>query len=169
MVKGRPHWFICTTNEERFVWNKGLNNNKGGQERYDVTGKIKTLFDANGIVYKKGLDLRHQKSKQEFKDLFIGFLKAISVTLALRYNNGVKGDKEQDYILSPVADNRGQFFDSRKADTGMPQNSDANGAYHIALKGLWCLEQIRQGTDLEKIKLAMSNKEWRQFKQSKIL
>jgi CRISPR-associated protein Cpf1 len=166
---GRTRWVVCTTNEERFVWNKSLNNSKGGQERYDVTGKIKALFDANGIAYEDGMDLKPQISKQDSKDFFITLMKALEVTLALRYNNGEKGGREQDYILSPVADSRGRFFDSRKADATMPQNADANGAYHIALKGLWCLEQIRKTTDFAGVKLAISNKEWLQFKQSKVL
>jgi CRISPR-associated protein Cpf1 len=85
----------------------------------------------------------------------------------LRHNNGEKNDSEQDYILTPVADNKGQFFDSRKAETSMPQNADANGAYHIALKGLWCMQQINEASDLKKINLAISNKEWLRFVQER--
>jgi len=63
-------------------------------------------------------------------------MKNLNITLSLRHNNGEKGDKEQDYILSPVADDKGRFFDSRKAGDDMPKDADANGAYHIAMKGL---------------------------------
>jgi len=76
--------------------------------------------------------------------------------------------KEQDYILSPVADSKGRFFDSRKAGDWHAEGCDANGAYHIAMKGLWCLEQINKAEDLKKIKLAISNKEWLQFRQAKV-
>ena len=48
---------------------------------------------------------------------------------------------EEDYIISPVKANDGTFFDSReetkKEDYAIfPKDADANGAYHIALKGL---------------------------------
>ena len=53
----------------------------------------------------------------------------------------------------------------------MPQDADANGAYHIALKGLWNVQQIRQHDwDVEKPKklnLAMKNEEWFGFAQKK--
>ncbi|WP_255577694.1 hypothetical protein [Elizabethkingia sp. JS20170427COW] len=33
------------------------------------------------------------------------------------------------------------------ADDSLPKDADANGAYHIAKKGLWVLEQINQFGD----------------------
>lgn len=165
----RTKWIVCTTNEIRYTWNKDLNNKKGGQEQYDVSGRLKELFDKYNIKYESGIDLKPQILRQNTADFFRTLMKALSITLALRHNNGEKGEQELDYILSPVADSKGLFFDSRKADGDMPQNADANGAYHIALKGLWCLEQIRQAKDLKKLNLAMTNKEWLQFKQAKVL
>lgn len=159
---GRTKWIVCTTNEDRFVWNRSLNNNRGGQEKYDVTQRLKSLFDGQ-IEYKNGKDLKTQIACQESAEFFKTLMKCLSVTLALRHNNGEKGNTEQDYILSPVADEKGRFFDSRKSGDEMPQNADANGAYNIALKGLWCLQQIRETKDLKKVKLAISNKEWLQF------
>lgn len=164
---GRTIWTVCTTNEDRYVWNKSLNNNKGGQESFNVTERLKSLFDGK-VEYKNGKDLKSQIVSQESADFFKALMKILSITLSLRHNNGEKGDNEQDYILSPVADSNGRFFDSRKTGADMPKDADANGAYHIALKGLWCLEQISKENDLKKVKLAMSNKEWLQFKQTKI-
>jgi CRISPR-associated protein Cpf1 len=165
---GRTKWTVCTTNDDRFAWNKSLNNNRGGQEKYDVTGRLKSLFNEKGVEYKNGKDLKQQIASQESADFFKALMKNLSITLSLRHNNGEKGDKEQDYILSPVADSKGRFFDSRKAGDEMPKDADANGAYHIAMKGLWCLEQISKAEDLKKVKLAMSNKEWLQFMQTKV-
>ena len=71
-----------------------------------------------------------------------------------------------DYLISPVMNPSGEFFDSRKCGDTMPQNADANGAYNIARKGLWIVEQIKKATDLSKVQLAISNKEWLQFAQS---
>ena len=140
----------------------------GCHEKCDVTERLKSLFDEKGVGYKSGKDLKPQIASKESADLFKALMKNLSITLSLRHNNGEKGDKEQDYILSTVADSKGRFFDSRKAGDEMPKDADANGAYHIAMKGLWCLEQISKAEDLKKVKLAMSNKEWLQFMQTKV-
>jgi CRISPR-associated protein Cpf1 len=143
-----------------------LNNNRGGQEKYDVTERLKSLFDEKGVEYKNGKDLKPQIVNRESADFFKALMKYLSITLSLRHNNGEKGDREQDYILSPVANSTGRFFDSRKAGDEMPKDADANGAYHIALKGLWCLQQINKADDIKKIKLAISNREWLEFVQT---
>lgn len=72
-----------------------------------------------------------------------------------------------DYLISPAMNSKGEFYDSRKADTSLPKDADANGAYHIAKKGLWVLEQIKEADDLKKVKMAISNKEWLSFVQNK--
>ena len=48
-----------------------------------------------------------------------------------------------------------------------PENADANGAYNIARKALWCIDQIKAAEDdkLDKVKLAISNKEWLEYAQ----
>jgi CRISPR-associated protein Cpf1 len=163
---GRTKWTVCTTNDDRYAWNRALNNNRGSQEKYDITAELKSLFDGK-VDYQSGKDLKQQIASQESAEFFRTLMKYLSVTLSLRHNNGEKGATEQDYILSPVAYSMGKFFDSRKAVDDMPKNADANGAYHIALKGLWCLRQIREAKDLKKVNLAISNKEWLQFVQDR--
>jgi len=79
--------------------------------------------------------------------------------------NSITG-KDTDYLVSPVVNGRGDFYDSRTADDSLPKNADANGAYNIARKGLWVIEQLRQTEDLKKLKLAISNKEWLHFTQN---
>lgn len=51
-----------------------------------------------------------------------------------------------------------------ETDEGL-YHADANGAYNIARKGLWVIEQIKHADDLTKIKLAISNKEWMRYAQ----
>ena len=80
--------------------------------------------------------------------------------------NSVTGT-DIDYMISPVANERGEFFDSRIAKEGLPINADANGAYNIARKGLWLAQQIKNAYDLSEVKLAITNKEWLQFAQTK--
>lgn len=76
-------------------------------------------------------------------------------------------NSEVDYLISPVKNKQGVFFDSRQADATQPKDADANGAYHIAKKGLMWLEQIHQfeGEDWKKLDLDKSNRAWLQFKQ----
>jgi CRISPR-associated protein Cpf1 len=80
--------------------------------------------------------------------------------------NSVTGT-DIDYMVSPVANGCGDFFDSRNAKEGLPINADANGAYNIARKGLWLAHQIKNANDLSKVKLSITNKEWLQFAQTK--
>ena len=52
---------------------------------------------------------------------------------------------EDDYLISPIKAEDGTFFDSREQfslgkDAKLPIDADANGAYHIALKGLYLLK-----------------------------
>lgn len=84
--------------------------------------------------------------------------------LTLQMRNSVTGT-DIDYMVSPVANERGDFFDSRTAQEGLPINADANGAYNIARKGLWLAQQIKNASDLADVKLAISNREWLQFAQ----
>ena len=59
------------------------------------------------------------------------------------------------------------FFNSALADDTQPQNADANGAYHIALKGLWLLNELKNSNDLDKIKLAIDNQTWLNVAQNR--
>ena len=47
----------------------------------------------------------------------------------------------------------------------LPVDADANGAYNIAKKGLWVIEQIKEAKG-KKPKLAISNKQWLAYAQS---
>ena len=93
-------------------------------------------------------------------------MRLIKLTLQLR--NTKINDPSTDYILSPVADDNGEFFDSRNGNPLLPKDADANGAYNVARKGLWLINQIRQELDDSKLKLMMSNRDWLNFAQEKL-
>ena len=80
--------------------------------------------------------------------------------------NSITGT-ETDYLVSPVANADGIFYDSRRSSTALPQNADANGAYNIARKGLMLISKIKQAEDVGKMKLAISKTEWLSFAQQK--
>ena len=87
---------------------------------------------------------------------------AFKLTVQMRNSDAKTGD---DYILSPVMGSDGTFFDSRKAPADMPQDADANGAYHIAMKGLYLL-QNRFTAGVKKADLKISDQDWFDFIQN---
>lgn len=163
----KTNWKLCADNHTRYFYNRALNLNKGGQEAIKVAEELEDLFGSAGIVYGDGNDIKNQLVAQSSADFFKRLMKLLSVTLSLRHNNGKKGTEEQDFILSPVTDENGGHFCSLTAPTSQPQDADANGAYHIALKGLWVLNQLENTKDLSKPQLAISNKDWLNFVQKK--
>ena len=78
-------------------------------------------------------------------------------------------NSEVDYLISPVADKNGHFYDSRTCPSSLPKNADANGAYNIARKGLMLIQQLRKAKadneDLDKVKFDITNKSWLNFAQ----
>ena len=167
-VRQEP-WTICTTHHPRYAWNKNSNMGKGGTEEYNITEELKKLFDHHNIAYEEGTDLIESIASNTGTEFFKRLNKLLNVTASLRHNNGKKGKEERDFILSPVANSEGAFFNSLEADETQPENADANGAYHIALKGLWALQSIRKtDTDrMAKLNLVVSNEEWLNFAQAK--
>ena len=175
----KTNWTVCADNQTRYIFNRLLNQNKGAQEGIKVAEALELLFADANITYGNGANLIEQIVAQSSADFYRKLLKYLAVTLSLRHNNGLKGAEEQDFILSPVAfENHqgfknldglrvGEFFDSRKASDKEPKDADANGAYHIALKGLWVLQQLGKAKDLNKPNLAISNKDWLEFAQNK--
>ena len=127
-----------------------------------LTEEFKELFEKYDIDIQGNLKeaINAQTDAQFFKDL-MGLMK-----LLLQMRNS-KTNSEVDYLLSPVADENGCFFDSREAIATLPDNADANGAYNIARKGLWVIRKIQETPEGEKPSLAITNKEWLQFAQTK--
>ena len=127
-----------------------------------MTEEFKLLFEKYDINIRGNLKeaISNQSDAQFYRDL-LGLMK-----LLLQMRNSIT-NSEEDYLLSPVADENGHFFDSREEIESLPNNADANGAYNIARKGLWIMEQIKKTDNLAKLKLTISNKEWLHFAQNK--
>jgi len=161
-------WTVCTQGNERYSWNNRLNKGAGTIEKINVTESLQLLLDEKKIPYAGGNNLINDINEQESAEFFKKLTKLLSITLCLRHSNGQSGASEKDYILSPVKNGDGLFFNSNETDNSLPKDADANGAYHIALKGLWALQQINHSEDMRKINLAITNKEWLQFVQNKL-
>ena len=137
---------------------------------YYPTQEIIQAFDTKGIPIHDRTDIKALLASIEpsaanaslFSTLFYAFQK----TLQMRNSNAAT---EEDYILSPVAVNGKHFCSTDEANKGrdangnwiskLPVDADANGAYHIALKGLYFL----MNPQTKKIE----NEKWLQFMTEK--
>lgn len=118
---------------------------------YYPTAHIVKAFKEKGIALSEGTSLKAVLSETDASlknaSLFNALFYAFQKTLQMRNSNAAT---EEDYILSPVAKDGRHFCSTNEADKGrdasgewisrLPVDADANGAYHIALKGLFMLK-----------------------------
>ena len=101
------------------------------------------------------------------KEFWMQFISLFNLMLQMRNSDEKRGI---DKIISPVQNDKGEFFVSGE-DNKMPLDADANGAYNIARKGLWIIQQIKgkDVSELDKVNLAIKNSEWLQYAQENVL
>ena len=158
----RQDWTICSFGERIKTFINPDANNQWDNKVIQLTEEWKAIFEKYKIDYRT--ELKEQIQQQTEAGFFKAALDMFKLTLQMR--NSIT-NSEVDYLISPVKNKQGVFFDSRQADATQPKDADANGAYHIAKKGLMWLEQIHQfeGEDWKKLDLDKSNRAWLQFKQ----
>lgn len=133
---------------------------------YYPTKEIVSAFNNVGITLNEGDDIKAIIANIDtcpqnaffFSSLFYAFQR----TLQMRNSNATT---EEDYILSPVVVDGNQFCTINEANKGcdrngnwnsiLPVDADANGAYHIALKGLYLITH----PEIKKIE----NEKWFKF------
>ena len=144
------------------------------------TEELKAFFEAHNINYKSGLELKSLIKDLPNEELTSRFNKYKSIdilfnsfknTLQMRNSKTNSSKEEDDYLISPVKSEDGTFFDSREElkkgeNAKLPIDPDANGAYHIALKGLYLLENDFNRNDKGVIQ-NISNADWFKFVQEK--
>ena len=157
----QTQWTICTNKERIETFRNAEKNSQWDNREIVLTNAFIKLFEQYGIDYKT--NIKEAINLQSEKVFFERLLHLLKLTLQMR--NSITGT-DIDYLISPVANCKGGFYDSRTATSKLPQNADANGAYNIARKGMWVVEQIKETADLKKLKLAISNKEWLGFVQN---
>lgn len=164
----RKKWTLCTKGERIKTFRNPQKNSEWDSITINLTDEFIELFTDYRIDYHTD-NLIESIVSQDKRNFYERFLELLSLTLQMR--NSIT-NTEVDYLISPVKDKNGKFYDSRdyNDDSLLPANADANGAFNIARKGLWAIHQIKEAEDITKVKLSISNKdsnkEWLKFAQA---
>lgn len=163
----RMKWCLCTVGKRIETFRNPAQNLEWDTKEVVLTEEFIRLLEKYHVSWKKG-DIRKNISEIEETDFYRSFMHYMSLLLQMRNSNKKTGE---DWLLSPVKNSRGEFFKTDKDRKEYPCDADANGAYNIAKKGLWIIEQIQtaETEELDKVKLAMSNKEWLSYAQEHVL
>lgn len=158
----RTKWTLCTYGTRIRTFRNSKKLNQWDNEEIILTDEFKKAFTNAGIDFHGNLkeaicSLQDKKYLEPLMHL---------MKLLLQMRNSIT-NSEVDYLLSPVADENGNFYDSRICAASLPKDADANGAYNIARKGLWAIQQIQETSVGERPNLAIKNKEWLNFAQQK--
>lgn len=160
----KNEWTVCTFGDRIKTFRDPENNNQFNSKSIILTQEFKSLFDNSGIDY--NLNLKEQILSKEDKSFYKALIGLLSLTLQMR--NSVSGNGDIDYLISPVKNSSGEFYDSRNYDStsSLPCDADSNGAYNIARKGLWAVNQIKQAEDETKANISIKNSDWLQYAQT---
>ncbi len=157
-----PSWTLCTYGD-RVLTYQNKDNGQWESKPIQVTKELKALLSTYEIPYQDGGDLRDFIVERSEKEFFYKLLQLLKLTLQMR--NSISGT-DIDYLISPVRNRSGDFFDSRKQKSGLPKDADANGAYNIARKGLMLIERIKASSDAKKVDFIITNADWLEYAQS---
>lgn len=161
-------WTVCTNSSRILTCRNKEKNNMWDNKQIVLTDEFKSLFGEFGIDYKGNLKTSILSISNA--DFYRRLIKLLSLTLQMR--NSITGSTlpEDDYLISPVANDRGEFYDSRNykgTNAALPCDADANGAYNIARKALWAISVLKSTPDdmLIKANLSITNAEWLEYTQ----
>lgn len=121
------------------------NSLKRTDELIDVTKELKLLFEKYAIDYRNEAlfeQIMSQDTDKNNADFWNKLFWYFRVLLRLRNSSD-----ELDQIVSPVLNQNGEFFETPKKITeksylsDYPMDADTNGAYHIALKGVYLIQE----------------------------
>ena len=166
---GKKKWTICTYGNRIETFRNSEKNNEWDNREVDLTAALTELFEKYGMdIYG---DIKAQAVLQTKEEFFERLIKLLALTLQMR--NSETGNIHKDYLISPVKNSNGEFYNSdhykERINAPLPSDADANGAYNIAKKGLWVIEQLQKADsaeELKNVKLAISNAEWMEYAQA---
>lgn len=148
------------------VWTNGIRieatrdrtSGRNIRRNVDLTEEMTRILADAGIG--RDDDIAKEVTSRNSPDLYRELFRVLNLTLQMRNSNY---ETEEDWFLSCVMNDRGEFFDTRKSDGSLPDCGDANDAYGIARKGLMTLDKIRgtlKGESLGDGLLRIGNAEW---------
>ena len=155
---GKQQWNICSFGER--ILTQRAKDGHFESKTIALAPAFKELFAQAGINIQG--NIKAQIVKQNDASFFKELHHLLRLTLQMRNSNSTTGD---DYIISPVKNKDGEFFDSRRSGEKLPQDADANGAYNIARKGLMLMQQLNDTKANSKFKPDISNEKWLEFAQ----
>lgn len=161
-------WTVCTNSSRILTCRNKEKNNMWDNKQIVLTDEFKSLFGEFGIDYKGNLKTSILSISNA--DFYRRLIKLLSLTLQMRDSITGSTLPEDDYLISPVANDRGEFYDSRNykgTNAALPCDADANGAYNIARKALWAIDVLKSTPDdmLNKANLSITNAEWLEYTQ----
>lgn len=164
----KKSWTVCTNSSRILTFRNKEKNNMWDNKQIILTDEFKSLFNEFGIDYKG--NLKDSILNISNADFYRQLIKLLSLTLQMRNNITGSTLPEDDYLISPVANKSGEFYDSRNykgSNAALPCDADANGAYNIARKALWAINVLKDTPDdmLNKAKLSITNAEWLEYTQ----
>ncbi len=162
----RTDWTVCTNDERIRTFRNKNKNNEWDTEIVILTDEFKKHFDHFGIDI--SCDIKSQIISKSGKEFFEPLIKLFALTLQMR--NSIPNNTDVDYLISPVRNSSGNFYDSRDCsgkNAQLPADADANGAYNIARKAMWAVGVLKstEEQELSKAKLSITNKEWLRYVQ----
>lgn len=168
----RNKWTVYTYGER--IKRKFKNGLWDTAEKVDLTYQMRSILEKYEIEYNKGQDILEQIEELDEKAQN-GICKEIKYLVKdiVQMRNSLPDNAAEDYdaIISPVINNNGEFFDSTRGDEDKPLDADANGAYCIALKGLYEVMQIKKNwneeTEFPRKELKIRHQDWFDFIQNK--
>lgn len=157
-----------------------------GSEVLNLTEDLVELMEQYGIEYKDGHDIREDISHMDETrnaDFICNLFEKFKYTVQLRNSKSEAEGDDYDRLVSPVLNSHNGFFDSsdykenEKSDDIiddkqiMPKDADANGAYCIALKGLYEINKIKENWSndkkLKESELYIGVTEWLDYIQNR--
>lgn len=161
----RKKWTICTNGSRIKTFRNPEKNNEWDNKTVCLTAKFKELFDEYGVDYNG--DIKAAVLRISNRDFCYRLIGLIQLTLQMRNSITGSTNPEDDFLISPVRNSSGGFYDSRKCDASLPTDADANGAYNIARKGLWAINVLKNTADdkLDKADLSITKAKWLGFAQ----
>lgn len=166
-VMSKSSWSVYTYGvriKRRFVNGRFSNES----DIIDITKDMEKTLEMTDINWRDGHDLRQDIIDYEIVQHIFEIFK---LTVQMRNSLSELEDRDYDRLISPVLNENNIFYDSAKAGDALPKDADANGAYCIALKGLYEIKQItenwKEDGKFSRDKLKISNKDWFDFIQNK--